>query len=124
MALSYYGVRESQQDLGRDLRPYQNPQGNNDDKSVTLAELAEKALEYDLVPLHRPNGTVELIKQFIAYDIPIITRTLLKEDDDVGHYRVVKGYDDAAGEIIQDDSMQGRHLRYSYSQFRKLWVRM
>ena len=45
MALSYYGVRESQQDLGRDLRPYQNPQGNNDDKSVTLAELAENKPE-------------------------------------------------------------------------------
>lgn len=121
MALSYYGINKSQQEPGQDLRPYQNPQGNNDDKSVTLDELAEKALEYNFVPFHRPNGTIELIKQFIAHDIPVITRTLLKENDDIGHYRVVKGYDDTTGEFIQDDSMQGHNLRYSYSQFRKLW---
>lgn len=121
MALSYYEIFKSQQELGQDLRPYQNPQGNNDDKSVTLGELAQKASEYNLIPFHRPNGTIELIKQFIAYDIPVITRTLLKENDDIGHYRVVKGYDDASGEFIQDDSMQGHNLRYSYSQFRRLW---
>lgn len=121
MALSYYEVFKSQQELGQDLRPYQNPVGFNDDKSVTLDELAQKASEYNLVPFHRPNGTIELIKQFIAYDIPVITRTLLKENNDIGHYRVVKGYDDTTGEFIQDDSMQGHNLRYSYSQFRRLW---
>jgi len=122
MALSYYGINKSQQELGQDLRPYQNPFGNNDDKSVTLDELAEKATEYNLVPFHRPNGTIELIKQFIAYDIPVTTRTRLTENDDIGHYRVVKGYDDTTAEFIQDDSMQGHNLRYSYSRFRSLWL--
>jgi tetratricopeptide (TPR) repeat protein len=121
MALSYYGINISQQELGQDLRPYQNPQGNNDDKSVTLDELAEKARKYNLVPFHRPNGSIELVKQFLAYDIPIITRTLLKEDDDIGHYRVIKGYDDTTREFIQDDSLQGHNLRYSYSLFTSLW---
>ncbi len=121
MALSYCGINKSQRELGQDLRPYQNPQGDNDDKSVTLDELAQKASEYDLIPFHRPNGTVKLIKQFIAYDIPIITRTRLKGNDDIGHYRVVKGYDDKTKEFIQDDSMQGHNLRYSYSQFTRLW---
>src|SRR3989338_1937796 len=121
MALSYYGVNKSQQELGQDLRPYQQTQGNNDDKSVTLGELAEKASEYKLVPFHRPNGTIKLIKQFITYDIPVVTRTLLKETDDIGHYRVIKGYDDTTGEFIQDDSLQGHNLRYSYLQFMRLW---
>ena len=40
MELSYYGINISQQELVQDLRPYQNPQGDNDDKSVTLDELA------------------------------------------------------------------------------------
>src|SRR3989304_4636966 len=39
MTLSYFGINESQQKLGNELRPYQNPQGDNDDKSVTLDEL-------------------------------------------------------------------------------------
>lgn len=121
MALSYYGIMESQEKLGRDLRPYQNPQGDNDDKSVTLEELAAKSEEYNLTPYHRPNGNIDLIRHFISYDIPVITRTLLNTNEDIGHYRVIKGYDDQTGEIIQDDSLQGANLRYSYDSFDLLW---
>lgn len=121
MALSYYGINKSQSELGNDLRPYQVASGDNDDKSVTLSELAEKSKEYDLIPYHRPNGDIEKIKQFITYDIPVITRTWLKETDDIGHYRVVRGFDDTTGELIQDDSLQGRNLRYKYSDFDKIW---
>jgi predicted double-glycine peptidase len=121
MALSYYGINKSQEELGQELRPYQNPHGDNDDKSVTLDELADKAKEFGLIPFHRPNGTITLLKLFIANNIPVITRTLLKEDDDIGHYRVIKGYDDTIGELIQDDSMDGHNLRYSYSLFERLW---
>lgn len=121
MALSYYGINQTQQKLGEILRPYQNPQGNNDDKSVTLAELAELAKSYNLIPYHRPNGNIELIKLFISYDIPVITRTLLKENEDIGHYRVIKGFDELTHELIQDDSLQGKNLLYSYEDFNALW---
>ncbi len=119
MALSYYGINKSQAELGLALRPYQNAAGDNDDKSTTLEEIANKSVEYGFVPYHRPNGSIQLIKQFIAYDIPVVARTWLKPDDDIGHYRVVKGYD---GDIlIQDDSLQGKNLRYTESQFNDIW---
>lgn len=121
MALSYFGINETQQTLGQELRPYQNPQGDNDDKSVTLDELAEKSKDYGFVPFHRPNGNPELIKLFITYDIPVITRTWLKVNDDIGHYRVIKGYDDTTREFIQDDSLQGKNLKYSYEEFNSIW---
>src|SRR3989338_7971560 len=121
MAFSYYGINETQQKLGQYLRPYQIPNGDNDDKSVTLEELAEKSKEYGFIPYHRPNGNIEIIKLFITYDIPIIARTLLKENEDIGHYRVIKGYDSAEQNIIQDDSLQGKNLRYSYEDFNALW---
>ena len=121
MALSYYGINESQVTLGRQLRPYQVASGDNDDKSVTLEELAEKSVEYDLVAYHRPMGSIELIKKFITYDIPVMARTWTKVNEDIGHYRVVKGYDDATSELIQDDSLQGKNLRYSYGEFNELW---
>lgn len=119
MALSYYGINKSQAELGQDLRPYQIPSGDNDDKSVTLEELAEKSKGFNLVPYHRPNGDIEKIKLFITYDIPVITRTYLKDGEDVGHYRVIKGY--TPSEIIQDDSLQGKNLRYSFDSFNSLW---
>ena len=123
MALSYYGINETQRKLGQDLRPYQNLIGDNDDKSVTLSELGEKAREVNLIPYHRPLGNIEIIRLFIAYDIPIIARTLTKESEDIGHYRVIKGYDDTTSEIIQDDSLQGKNLKYSFKTFNALWAK-
>ncbi|OGE36379.1 hypothetical protein A3A14_03565 [Candidatus Daviesbacteria bacterium RIFCSPLOWO2_01_FULL_43_38] len=121
MALSYSGINETQQNLGAILRPYQNPHGDNDDKSVTLEELAKKAGEYGLLTYHRPGGDLEQIKLFISYDIPVITRTWLKAGDDIGHYRVIRGYDNTLGQITQDDSLQGASLKYSYLDFLNLW---
>ncbi len=121
MALSYYGVNKSQAQLGEELRPYQIPGGDNDDKSVTLEEVAEKSKEYGLTPFLRPNGNNEIIKKFIASDIPVVARTWLKEGDDIGHYRIIKGYDDTTNEFIQDDSLQGKNLRYSYDSFDRIW---
>lgn len=121
MLLSYHDVDVSQEVLGLDLRPYQNPIGDNDDKSVTLPELAEKAKSYNLIPYYRPNGSIELAKQLLAQDTPFIVRTWLNPNEDIGHYRVVRGYDDTTQEFIQDDSYQGANLRYSYDQFLEMW---
>jgi len=121
MALSYFGIKKSQQELGQELRPYQVPTGINDDKSVSLEELSNKARELGLFSYHRPNGNIELLKNFIANDLPVITTTRSTEKDDIGHYRVVKGYDESTKELVQDDSLQGPNLRYSYDNFLRLW---
>lgn len=121
MALSYYGISKSQAELGEQLRPYQIPGGDNDDKSVTLEEVAEKSKEFNLIPYLRPNGNNEIIKKFITADIPVITRTWLKENDDIGHYRIIKGFNDNTKEFIQDDSLQGKNLKYTYTDFDKIW---
>jgi len=121
MALTYYGITKTQEELGQELRPYQNPQGDNDDKSVTLTELGEKAKKYGFIYYHRPNGSIELIKLFITYDIPVIARTITKEGEDIGHFRVIKGYNDNEGVLIQDDSLQGKDLLYTYKNFNNIW---
>jgi tetratricopeptide (TPR) repeat protein len=121
MTLSYYGITKSQQELGNDLRPYQNPQGDNDDKSVTLEELALKSEEFGFVPFHRPNGNFELLAQFINNDMPVITRTWLKPNEDIGHYRVVKGFNNTNRTFLQDDSLQGSNLVYTVDEFDAVW---
>ena len=121
MTLSYFGINVSQKVLGGQLRPYQNPQGDNDDKAVTLQEIGIKAEEYGLLYYLRPMGTPELIKQFIFNDIPVIALTWLKEGEYIGHFRIIKGYDDNLGVFIQDDSYQGKNLEYSYGDFNRLW---
>ncbi|MCL4440154.1 MAG: C39 family peptidase, partial [Firmicutes bacterium] len=127
MDLAYYGIDVSQQDLANILRPYNNPQGYNDDKSVALEEFEPVVKNYRLIFYSRPNGTVNLVKSFLANDIPVLTRTWLKEDDYsqkssayIGHFRILTGFDDAAQEFIQMDSIEGSR-RFSYSQFLRLW---
>lgn len=121
MALSYLGVEKSQEELGQILRPYQVAGGDNDDKSVTLDEVAKQAETYGFTSYLRPNGDIEKLKQLIANDIPVVARTFLHTNEDIGHYRIIRGYDDNTKEIIQDDSLQGADLRYSYNEFLKLW---
>lgn len=121
MALHFYGIEISQEDLGKTLRPYQIQSGDNDDKSVTLEELGNKAKDYGLIAYHRPMGNSLLIKKFIANDIPVITRTITKPGEDIGHYRIIKGYDEKNSVFIQDDSLQGKNLYYTYEEFSKIW---
>lgn len=121
MALSYHGITASQQVLGNSLRPYQVANGDNDDKSVRLDELAKEAEKYGFATIHRPGGNIDLMKKFIANDMPVITRTLTHVDEDIGHYRLLRGYD--SNSLIQDDSLQGKDLRYSNDEFNALWKR-
>lgn len=121
MALSYFDINVTQQKLGIELRPFQNPQGDNDDKSVTLDELAKKAEEFNLLAYHRPTGDIRTLKLLISYNLPVITRTWLKEGDDIGHYRLIRGFDDTQEQFIQDDSLQGTNLKYTYDEFLVLW---
>lgn len=121
MLLSHYGIVETQQVLGQQLRPHQNSSGDNDDKSVTLDEISAKAQEYGFLVYHRPAGDIEIMKAFIAQDIPVLTRTWLSPGEDIGHFRLVRGYDEITQELIQDDSLQGAGLRYTYKEFNRIW---
>lgn len=121
MALSYWGINISQQELGNILRPYQVVGGDNDDKSVTLEEVANQAEEYGLHSYLRPNGTPEKIEMLISQGIPVVARTWLEPNEDIGHYRVIRGYDRNTRTFLQDDSLQGENLSYLYDEFNEIW---
>ncbi len=122
MLLSYHGTNITQKELGEILRPRQHPQGIEDDKSVTIPELASEAERRGFSAYHRPGGSIPLIKTLIAHDFPVLVRTWLNASDDIGHYRIIRGYDDVTQELIQDDSLQGKGSRYDYSDFENLWL--
>jgi tetratricopeptide (TPR) repeat protein len=90
---------------------------------VTFEELGMYAQTLGFAYYNSPNGDFSVLKQFLSQGIPVIAKTTLKPDDDIGHYRIVKGYDDRTQEVIQDDSLQGHNLRYSYDEFSKMWNR-
>jgi aldose sugar dehydrogenase len=121
MVLNYYGEGTTQEELGRILRPYQNPQGDNDDKSVSLTEMASEAENRSYIALYKANGDINIIKQLTSNGIPLIVTTWLKSNEDVGHYRIVTGYDTNKKIIYQNDSYQGPNKEYGFNEFLGLW---
>lgn len=121
MVLSMFGTYISQDELGREMRPFSNPAGGNDDKSIFANEFVTYAEKQGFSALHRPNGTPEILKKFVANDIPVVVRTFLSPTEDIGHFRIVRGYDDTRGVLIQDDSYQGPNLEYTYADFDAMW---
>lgn len=121
MVMSFYGKAVPQQELAEKMRPFNNPLGGVDDKSIFAPEFVATAKEYGFESLHRPNGDLELLKQFTANGIPVVVRTWLNPNEDIGHFRIVRGYDDTTQTILQDDSYQGPNLSYSYTDFMNMW---
>lgn len=121
MVLDFYGIQATQQEIADQLRPYNNPQGYNDDKAVTLDELALFAQSKQLVSFRRPNGDLTKLKLFLANGIPVITITWIEEKGGFGHYRIIKGFDEGKKQIIQDDSIFGQDQQIAYEEFMRLW---
>lgn len=121
MILSYYGIDRSQKELGDQMRPYQHPKGNNDDKTVFYEEFVTMIEKFGLRALFRPAGSIELLKLFTANEIPVVLKTRLKPKEDSAHYRIVRGFDEKAKVIIQDDSYFGANRQIPYYEFLEMW---
>lgn len=121
MVMSMMGKDITQQELASIMRPFNNPAGGVDDKSIFAHEFVKTAKQYGFESLSRPNGNEELIKKLVANDIPVVVRTWLHPSEDIGHFRIVRGYDDTRSVFIQDDSYEGPNIEYSYETFSQMW---
>lgn len=105
MALSFYGWQNDQAFAMSYLRP-----GGREDKNVNPSELVEFVNTRSSVrALTRMGGTRELLKQFLANEIPVIIETGFMPEgyDWLGHYRTIVAYDDGLGVFWVYDSFQG-----------------
>jgi hypothetical protein len=89
MALSYYGWQEDQEYAATVLKP------DREDKNVNPWELVSFINDESGVrALTRIGGDMELLKQFLAHDLPVIIETGYMPEgyDWIGHYQTVVGY--------------------------------
>ena len=125
MFLSYFDIGADQKTLGEQMRPFQNPTGDNDDKTIFPSEFTNWALTYGrsqgLNVYYRPNGSLELLKNLLSQDVPVVAKTWLNLKEDIGHFIIVRGYDDTKQIITVDDSYYGPNKKYSYYDFLSLW---
>jgi tetratricopeptide (TPR) repeat protein len=104
MVLSHYGWRETQEFAASYLKP------NQEDKNVSPAEMVNFVRDQTQVSaITRIGGDIELVKDFIAANIPIIIETgySLEGEAWLGHYQTVVGYDDTQGVFYIYDSWLG-----------------
>ncbi len=121
MIMAYFDVSVSQEELADKIRPYQHPKGDNDDKTIFSSEFVTWANSYGLKAVSRVNGDIQMLKWLTSNNIPVVVKTWLKQDEDIGHFRLVKGFDESKQVIIQDDSYEGKDKEFSYYDFLKLW---
>jgi tetratricopeptide (TPR) repeat protein len=121
MALSWYGINAPQEELAEKMRPYQHPKGDNDDKTIFTYEFVDWAKEYGVEAVGRVNGDIDLIRKFLSNGYPVVVKTWLKSGEDIGHFRLVTGYDDDQQLIYFDDSYDGPNRKMNYYDFLSLW---
>lgn len=126
MNLSYFGTRVGQDKIGAVLRP------EKDDKNVSPEELAAFARSQGLSAAVRVNGDAARLRALLGAGIPVLVETWYepKPNDGMGHYRLIVGYDDAAGQWIAYDSYDSHGIkkgdpyngiRLPYAAFDPLW---
>ncbi len=117
MALSAFGMSEGQAAAARTLKP------DPDDKNVSPSELADYVRSRGLEATVRVNGTIDRLRELVALDLPVIVETwfIPHPGDEMGHYRVVTGYDHQAAMLITMDSYNGPLVSVPYDEFDRLW---
>jgi len=98
MVLSYYGITVTQDEASFALRPHR------DDKHVDAGQVSRYLDGFGLKALFREAGDAGKIKTLLSNGIPVMVAQWLLTGDDIGHYRVLRGYDDAQGVWINGDS--------------------
>lgn len=117
MALSVFGKSEGQAAAARTLKP------DPDDKNVSPEELAAYARSRGLEAMVRVNGTVDRLRALVALGLPVVVETwfIPEPGDEMGHYRVVIGYDHAQEQLLTADSYLGPRVTVPYAEFDRLW---
>ncbi len=117
MALSYYGRPETQMEAAAFLKP------NYDDKNVSPTEMAAYVRSLGLEAVVRHGGDVERLKRLLNGGFPVVVENwfIPEPGDEMGHYRLLIGYDDLAGHFITQDSYNGPNVTISYQALEEVW---
>jgi tetratricopeptide (TPR) repeat protein len=118
IALSYYEIKRTQFDIAPLVKGYDK------DRNVSPEEMVAYLTEVGLRGKARLNGDTAILMALVSNGIPVIVGQWLERPHDgvlVGHYRVVRGYDQGAEVIIVNDPYIGPEVRFSYVLFDERW---
>ena len=111
--LGFYKAQVSQDAIRRTTRP-----GGG---YMQVSAIAPELSRYDLRTLTIRNGRLDQVKRLLALGIPVLVLQWYDRPGHINHFRVVRGYDDAAGLVWVSDSMIGPVAYMSYESFDGMW---
>ncbi len=123
IALSYFGYNETQHRAANWLKP------NNDDRNVSPWQMTEfvntQVPEIPVYSLQRYGGDLDTLKMLISNDFPVVIEAGYDPPRAaqgwMGHYLLMKGYDDGRQQFITHDSYDGANLAYTYDHIEEFW---
>ncbi len=126
MNLSYFGSTIDQAQAGAVLRL------SADDKNVSPYELVAYAQQQGYVSQRLVNGSTDLARTLLSNGIPVLVETWHEDgqNDGMGHYRLLVGYDDGSQTWTVYDSYDHTNLisiepygglRFSFGEMDNLW---
>ncbi|MGI8855105.1 MAG: C39 family peptidase, partial [Thermomicrobiales bacterium] len=120
MAVSYFGIKLDPNAVTTFLRPNNGVKGSKNVESNRIVDyLRGQGVQAEAYQ----GGTVDRVKQLVASGVPVIVGQWQNRTDHagIGHWRVVRGYDDGKGVFLINDSMEGAAVPISYAEFDDLW---
>lgn len=117
MLLSYWGCEQTQYDAAPILKP------DPDDKNVSPWEIESYVRDQGYEVITRVNGDVDKLKILVQAGFPVMVETWYVRDarDQLGHYRLIVGYDEAARQFVTYDSLHGPDVTIGYRELDELW---
>jgi tetratricopeptide (TPR) repeat protein len=118
MALRFYGWTEDQYAVAAVTKP------DKDDKNVSPEEMAVYAnARDDVVAVMGIATDTQILKRLLSHGYPVIVETwfIPEPDDEMGHYRLLTGYDDATAQFTTQDAYNGADQLVPYQELEELW---
>jgi tetratricopeptide (TPR) repeat protein len=118
MALCFYGWTGDQYTVAEVVKP------DKEDKNVSSHEMAAYVRSMD--DLHATVGyaaDTRVLKLLLSNGFPVIVETwfIPEPGDEMGHYRLLTGYDDAAQQFMTQDAYLGGDRAIAYAELQTMW---
>jgi len=122
MGLTYFGVEANQYPAAQWLKP------NSEDKNVSpwqMVEYVNTQVPGTTRALVRYGGTLDGLKALVSNGFPVLIEAGYDPESDdqgwMGHYLLIRGYDDERSVMITHDSFLGPNREYSYDYIDRFW---
>jgi len=112
MVFAYYGIRESEGNLVKELKP-------NEKDGTSHEKMIDAVLKRGLHCYVNNDATLEEVDSLVSQDIPVIVH-FLETSEQEDHYSVVVGISEK--EIVLNDPWNGERLHLLRKKFEERWT--